>query len=158
MTATADTAIWPASLTDLERAAKRYVETDYASADNPGHDMRSVAVLAPSGMAGPLIVPLPSQEDVKRKRLVHCCLLPGLVRGLEAAAVVVGHPAWTAPDTTAAPSEHPQRGEVVILTGASLDEGGFASQAKVTRTPGQPPQLGAWRDHRGVRCEGWVVL
>lgn len=84
MTATADTAIWPASLADLERAAKRYVETEYLLAESPDYDIRSFAVLAPAGMAGPLIVPLPSQEDVRRKRLVHCRWLPALVHGLDA--------------------------------------------------------------------------
>ncbi len=138
------TTVEPASLADLRRLAKDIVECNYLNADDPEHNVWPFAVLAPSEMSVPLIVWLPPFEDEKREAFVMSRWLPSLSLALDSTALVVGSPVWAAPFIEPRPTAHPERWEMVSITGASRDGEEFHSWADVTRAPEKAPQLGAW--------------
>lgn len=88
-------------------------------------------------------------------------LVPGLVEKFKAHRAVILLNTWQVQGTDAdagiAPSEHPNRIEVLTLMDVTSEGVKNAGMAKIDRIEGKPPTLGEWDDWSVADMQGRVV-
>jgi hypothetical protein len=141
----------PLSLEALVGASQIIAAEVAAELDQPDDEFPAFLLLDTA--RGTAFSFLPPFSDEERDELLYQAL-PEVIASEEARGVALVMPVWTAPAGDCAPSEHPEREEMVIAWIISPEGSEATLSARVERSDARPPEIGTLELREGGPARG----